>query len=149
MGNDAEGRELYKANFKLTKSVMNFCECNPSADNLRVISEDPPYKCDRVVLEPVEVRTNEELTYDADLGECNLFFDLTIENTDFTETPPFVVTEDGPTRESIPATLDDCCLQVLQFIDDATFNANRHFLGACTKTNDRSASTLTYSTELN
>ena len=128
---------------------MNFCECNPSANNLEVLSEDPPYKCDRVVLEPVEVRENEELMYDADLGECNLFFDLTIQNTDFEETPPFIVSVDDTTRESTPATLDDCCLQVLQFIDDGNFEENRHFLDACTKSNDRSASSLTFSTELN
>ena len=78
VGDDTEGKMLYRTYFKLTKSVMNFCECNPSDIYQEVLSEDPPYKCDRVVLEPVEVRENEELTYDAELGECNLFFDLTI-----------------------------------------------------------------------
>lgn len=128
--------------------MLNFCECNPSDLYSEALEEEPPYKCDRVVLEQVETETNRELSYDA-VGECTLFFDLTIDNTDFTENPPFIVTTDGPTRESRPATLDDCCLQVLRFVEEGTIELNRHFLDACTKSTDRSESTLTFSTERN
>ena len=108
--------------FRFTKSVMNFCECTHSSFYVEVLAEEPPYKCDLDILTPVEIRTNEELIYDAEMGECTLFFDLTIENTDFTETSPIIVTTDGPTRESTPVSLDDCCLQVLQFVEEDTID---------------------------
>ena len=101
---------------------MNFCECNPAEFYNEVLAEEPPYKCDLDILTPVEIRTNEELTYDAEMEECTLFFNLTIENTDLTGTSPIIVSTDEPTRESTPASLDDCCLQVLQFVEEGTID---------------------------
>ena len=51
---------------------------------------------------------------------------------------------DGPTEASEDAGLDACCLRVLDLIESGEEESMRHFLGACTKTVDRSASVLTY-----
>ena len=82
--------------------------------------------------------------FDSEAMQCNVIYDALIENTDFTESPPFVVSVDGPTQESEDVGLDACCLKVLDLIESGELESMRHFLEACTKTVDRSASVLTY-----
>ena len=130
--------------FGFTKSSLNNCECVPTSIYADFLAEDSPYKCDRVTLEPVEVRENEVLEFDSEAMQCNVKYDQFIQNTDFTEDPPFVVTVDGPTEQSEDVGLDACCLKVLELIENGELESMRHFLDACTKTVDRSASVLTY-----
>ena len=61
--------------FGFTKSSLNNCECIPTSIYADRLAEDSPYKCDRVTLEPVEVRENEILEFDSEAMQCTLKYD--------------------------------------------------------------------------